>query len=389
MVSCFWTRYSSTSGHVVNLEGIYRSFIGQVPFVAAAFVAVYFILDLPERETSHWREKLARVDFLGAVFLVSAVVCLLIGLDNGSNIGWGSLYTIVPLAMSPALFAIFLLVEIKVASHPFAPGHIIFERSLFVAYMCNFFGVFGQMPVIFFLPLFYQAVDGLSPVQAGLLLMPMSVFGTLSSLSGGLIIRRTGRYYWITVAGWGLLFLSTVPLVLFSGALLKSKLGTSVALAMLAVGAGSGELDFPRQKRVGHRYHRSRLTKHLGRAAITTSLVALLSNASPDDSAVVIACSYLFRSLGSAIGISVASAILQQVLRAQLAARLGSGDAASAIEEHVRHSLDYIKELEPATADVVRRCYQVAAMHVFGFQALPQALAFVSSFFIKEKNLGK
>lgn len=352
-------------------------------------MAVYFILDLPKRETSHWREKLARVDFLGAAFLVSAVVCLLIGLDNGSNIGWGSLYTIVPLAMSPALFAIFLLVEIKVASHPFAPGHIIFERSLFAAYMCNFFGVFGQMPVIFFLPLFYQAVDGLSPVQAGLLLMPMSVFGTLSSLSGGLIIRRTGRYYWITIAGWGLLFLSTVPLVLFSGALLKSKLGTSVALAMLAVGAGSGELDFPRQKKVDRRYHRSRLTKHLGRAAITTSLVALLSNASPDDSAVVIACSYLFRSLGSAIGISVASAILQQVLRAQLAARLGSGDAASAIEEHVRHSLDYIKELEPATADVVRRCYQVAAMHVFGFQALPQALAFVSSFFIKEKNLGK
>lgn len=121
--------------------------------------------------------------------------------------------------------------------------------------------------------------------------------------------------------------------------------------------------------------------------AITTSLVALLSNASPDDSAVVIACSYLFRSLGSAIGISVASAILQQVLRSQLASRLGSGDAASEIEEHVRHSLDYIKELEPVTADVVRRCYQVAAMHVFGFQALPQALAFVSSFFIKEKNL--
>lgn len=213
-----------------------------MPFVAAAFVAVYFVLHLPKRDTSHWQEKLARVDFLGAAFLISAVVCLLIGLDNGSNIGWGSLYTIVPLAISPVLFAIFLLVEIKVASHPFAPGHIIFERSLFASYMCNFFGVFGQMPVIFFLPLFYQAVDGLSAVQAGVLLMPMSVFGTLSSLSGGLIIRRTGRYYWITVAGWGLLLLSTIPLVLFSGALVKSKLGTSIALAILAIGAGSGKL---------------------------------------------------------------------------------------------------------------------------------------------------
>lgn len=131
------------------------------------------------------------------------------------------------------------------------------------------------------------------------------------------------------------------------------------------------------------------LANHTPNIAITSSLVALLSNASQEDTAVVIACSYLFRSLGSAIGVSIASAILQQVLRQQLASRLGSGDAASEIEEHVRQSLDYINQLDPATADIVRRCYQIAAMHVFAFQALPQALAFASSFFIKEKNLSK
>lgn len=217
-----------------------RSFIGQVPFVAAAFVAVYFVLHLPKRDTSHWREKLAKIDFLGAFFLITAVICLLMGLDNGSNMGWRELYTVVPLAISPALFTIFILVEIKVASNPFAPGHIIFEPSLFAGYMCNFFGVFGQMPVIFFLPLFYQAVDGLSAVQSGLLLIPMSVFGTLSSLGGGIYIRQTGRYYWITVAGWGLLLLSTIPMVLFSGALANSKIGTAIATGMLAIGAGSG-----------------------------------------------------------------------------------------------------------------------------------------------------
>lgn len=211
-----------------------------MPLVVAAFVSVYFVLHLPKRDTSHWREKLARVDFLGAVFLIAAVVCLLIGLDNGSNIGWGSMYAIAPLAISPALFAIFLLVEVRVASNPFAPGHIIFERSLFFGYMCNFFAVFGQLPVVFFLPLFYQAVDRLSAVQAGVLLMPMSIFGTLSSLGGGLFIRRTGRYYWITIAGCGLLLLSTIPMVLFSGALIKSKLGMAIGLSMLAVGAGSG-----------------------------------------------------------------------------------------------------------------------------------------------------
>lgn len=102
----------------------------------------------------------------------------------------------------------------------------------------------------------------------------------------------------------------------------------------------------------------------------------------------VIACSYLFRSLGSAIGVSAASATLQQVLRSQLAARLGAGDAAREVVARVRESLDYIRELPPAEAAVVRRCYQIAVVAVFAFQGLPVALAFVSSFFVRERSLG-
>lgn len=206
-----------------------------------AFITVYFVLHLPKRDDSHWREKLARVDFLGAFFLVSAVLCLLLGLDNGSNEGWSKKQTILPLAISPALFAAFVAVEIRVASHPFAPGHIIFERSLFAAYLCNFFGVLGQMPVLFFLPLLYQAVDGVSAVQAGLLLMPGSIFGVGASLGSGFVMRRTGRFFWMNVAGWGLLLLSFVPMVLFSGPWLKSEAGTSIALGILALGAGTGK----------------------------------------------------------------------------------------------------------------------------------------------------
>lgn len=214
-----------------------------MPFVALAFVAVYLVLNLPQRDASHWREKLARVDFLGAFFLVSAVLCLLVGLDNGSNDGWGETRTVVPLAVSPALFAIFILVEIRVASHPFAPGHIIFERALFAGYCCNFCGVMGQLPVLFFLPLLYQAVDGDSAVRAGLLLMPFSICAVVASLSAGFVIRRTGRFYWLNTVGWGLTLLSNIPMVLCAGARTNSQVGTSIALAILATGAGTGQIS--------------------------------------------------------------------------------------------------------------------------------------------------
>lgn len=122
---------------------------------------------------------------------------------------------------------------------------------------------------------------------------------------------------------------------------------------------------------------------------ITTTLIALISNAPKEDMASVIACSYLFRSLGSALGISVGAAVLQVVLRSQLASQLGSGDEAWEIEQHVRESLDYIKQLDSATADIVRHCYQVAVVHVFALQAVPFASALISSLFVKEKSLGK
>lgn len=205
-----------------------------------AWVAVYFVLHLPRRAASHWLEKLRKVDFTGAVFLVSAVLCLLLGLDNGSNVGWANLYTIVPLSVSPALFAVFLFVEINVASHPFAPGHVIFDRSLCAAYLTNFFNFFGQFTVLFYLPLLYQAVNGSSAVKSGLLLLPVSIFGVSSSLLSGFVMKKTGRYYTLTVASTGILLLSVVPLVLFAGAWFSSTLGSSFALAMVAVGTGSG-----------------------------------------------------------------------------------------------------------------------------------------------------
>jgi hypothetical protein len=117
--------------------------------------------------------------------------------------------------------------------------------------------------------------------------------------------------------------------------------------------------------------------------------VALISNAPRADAAVVIACSYLFRSLGSSIGISLASAVLQQVLRAQLAARLGSGEEARRVEERVRESLDYIRTLEPAAARAVRACYRAATVTVFAACAAPLALALGASLLVRERRVGK
>ncbi|PKS06820.1 hypothetical protein jhhlp_006896 [Lomentospora prolificans] len=336
------------------------SFLGQVPLCVIAFITVSLALHLPKKDHAHWAEKVARIDFLGAALLVSAVVGLLAGLDAGSNRGWSDRFTLAGLISAPILFALFILVEMRVASHPFAPGHIIFDRSLFACYLANFFGTTGQTACIFFAPLFFQAVQGLSTTDSGSLLVPCMICAVAASLGGGFIIRRTGRYFWITVAGYALLFFSAPPLM--ASIYAKSTWGVVAGLSLSALGAGSG---------------------------ITTTLVALLSNALPEDTAVVVACSYLFRSLGSSIGISISSAVLQNVLRSELLRRLGDGDAAREVEERVRKDMRAIADLPPAVAADVRESYRLGVGAAMGPTVIVLAFAVFATIFIREKTMKK
>ena len=61
-------------------------------------------------------------------------------------------------------------------------------------------------------------------------------------------------------------------------------------------------------------------------AGITSTLVALVANAGPEDQAVATAVSYLFRSLGSVVGLSVGTTLTNDVVRNTLRKRLSGDD---------------------------------------------------------------
>jgi hypothetical protein len=121
-----------------------------------ASLVVFFVLDLPKVEHSHYREKVGKIDFLGAFSLVVAVLAFLVGMDRGGNVAWSDTVTIVFLSISIPLFALFVFIEMRIAANPFAPGHIIFDRPLFASYLSNFFSLAAHMGVVFYVPLYFQ-----------------------------------------------------------------------------------------------------------------------------------------------------------------------------------------------------------------------------------------
>ncbi|KAI0857232.1 major facilitator superfamily domain-containing protein [Xylaria cubensis] len=347
-------------GLFVDSIGWRWAFIFQCPIALLAFISVYFVLQPPRTDQLQWGAKIFRIDFIGAFTLASAVFLLLFGLDNGSNEGWSKKITVVPLVLAPVLFAILVFVEAKVAKEPFAPGHVIFDPRLLVAYGASFFGFAAQMGVYFFIALFYQATLGMSAAFSGLMYLPSTFFVLVGSLGGGFIVKRTGRFYWLTLTGYCLALLGIVPLVLGVGQ--KSAISTVIGLSILTFGIN---------------------------ITFTTTLIVIIANVAPKDTAVAIACSFLFRSLGTTIGVSISTATLQQVLRVNLARELEDADHASEIEEKVRQSLDYIRRLDPDMANVVRRCYAIATQWAFIPVAIFAVFSIASSLFIKEKKLDR
>lgn len=349
-------------GLLADSVGWRWAFMGQAPLCLLAFISVFFVLQLPPKEEKNLKANLNRIDFLGAIVLVCAVFSMLLGFDRGSNVSWTIPLSYGPLLASPLLFALFILVETKYAREPFAPGHIIFERALFAGYLCNFFSFAGWLAAIYYIPLYFQAVDGYGAAASGLRLLPAILAGVSGSLLAGYLMKRTGKYYWLTVTAYAMLLSGMVLIFLFAGPIRNSVWGLVSGMVLCGLGNGIG---------------------------VTTTLIALISNASPDDQAVTTACSYLFRSLGSVIGIALSSTVVQQSLRNNLRRDLGSGERADQIVQRVRRSLDSIWKLEPEVRDVVRRCYGHAVRDALGLMIGITFFALVSSFFIREKRLSR
>lgn len=361
--------YATGAGTGAPLGGILAdsigwrwAFLGQVPLCVLAFVVVGSVLKLPKREQTDWKQKLRRIDFLGAAILICAVFTLLLALDRGSNVSWKANITIISISLSIPLFILFVFVEMKVASEPFAPGHIIFNRSLFACYLCNFFSFSGWLAALFYIPLYFQAVDGLTATQAGVRLIPGIIAGVSGSLFGGFYMQRTGKFYWLTVIAYTCLVVGMTTVFLFTGFVVNSTIG--IIIGMCICGSGNG-------------------------VGVTSTLIGLIANASREDQAVATACSYLFRSLGSVFGVSISATLANQSLRDNLASALSNGNAAAEIAERVRESLAYINTLEPGVRALVRECYAQSTRAAFGLEIGLVAGAAVSAWFIREKALSK
>ncbi|KAI9068970.1 MFS general substrate transporter [Trametes sanguinea] len=346
-------------GFLADSIGWRWAFLIQVPLTLLAILSVGFGLKLPRSYTGDFRVKLARIDFAGAATLVVAVFTLLFGLDRGGNIAWKDRITIASLSTSAVFLAGFAAIELRWAREPFAPQRIVANRALLASYLCNLFSSAAAVTLVYHISLYLQAVRGASASDVGLILLPTIFGGVTGSLTTGLVMQSTGRYYVLTIVVFTVMLAGNLSVALITGVLKYS-------LPVLMMGSAANSLGYG--------------------SGLTSTLVSLIANAGPEDQAIATAVSYLFRSLGSVVGLSVGTTLTQDFLRQSLHRRL-SGANVDEIVKRVRESLEYLEQLKPAVREQVVRAYQDGLQAAFWFTVSLTALTVVISFFVKEKPL--
>jgi EmrB/QacA subfamily drug resistance transporter len=143
------------------------------------------------------------------------------GLVRGNQVGWGSAEIVTSLVLGLAVLGLFVVWELR-AEQPMLPLRFFRNRTFSAANAASFLMFFGMFGSIFLLAQFFQTVQGYSPLQAGLRVLPwtaMPIFvaplaGALSDRIGGRPLMATGLALQAVGLGW-IAFVST-PTVAYS-----------------------------------------------------------------------------------------------------------------------------------------------------------------------------
>ncbi|MGZ4614898.1 MAG: MDR family MFS transporter [Actinomycetes bacterium] len=260
---------------LLGITGWRWVFLVNIPIGIAALAVVARNLHLPHTRREH------RIDWPGAVALIIGLVPLLTIAEQGRAWGWDSARALTCYSLGVLGLVLFLRAERRYGDDALLPLRLFRGKTFSVGSALNFIigmGMFGGLAA---LPLYLQIVKGVSPTEAGLLLVPLVMGIMVGSIISGQVIARTGRYKIFPIIG---------AVLLVVGMLLFSRVGVDTPLwQVLLIAPIFG----------------------LGLGGNMQPLVLALQNAvPPQDMGVATSSATFFRQMGGTLGTAVFLSVL-------------------------------------------------------------------------------
>ncbi|KAI0347418.1 iron permease [Trametopsis cervina] len=175
--------------------------------------------------------KLARVDWFGNFIVISGTTLAIVGLTfGGGRFPWGSVQVLVPLILGFTLVAAFLYYEGVVPKEPTIPWEVLSNRTTVGGYLATLIHGITSTAVIYYLPVYFQAVTGADPTMSGVDVLMFAVLVAITALIAGVSITVMKKYVPVNIVAWVILMVGFGVLTLMKVGLSRTQwLGYQVA----------------------------------------------------------------------------------------------------------------------------------------------------------------
>lgn len=176
-----------------------------LPIGAVALVVFFFSFNPPTVKKGALL-KLKLIDYPGVFFMTSGLVLLLLAMTFGSGgqFAWNSAAVICCFVLGGILTIAFCVWNFGFSKHPLIPLEVV-KAWPTLASAITMFGVFGYfMASVIFLAIYFQVIHDASAWRSGVDLLPLIIGVVVSSITSGILVKKTRFVKPFVVLGTGL-----------------------------------------------------------------------------------------------------------------------------------------------------------------------------------------
>ena len=211
---------------------------------------------------------------------------LLLGLQfGGISHPWNSAIVVCLIVFSVVTFAIFFVVQWKIAKYPLIPVRF-FKRQVVAILGVTTTHGFAYIAAAYFLPFYFQTVLGATPIDSAVWFLPLALMMACLAIATGVTIQRTGRYLELIYGGLVLEILAFGLFISFP----SYRSWPRIVIFQIIAGLGMGP-------------------------NFQAPLIAIQSKMAPPDIAAGTSLLSFIRNLSSAISVVIGGVIIQNVMK--------------------------------------------------------------------------
>ncbi|PQE13617.1 HC-toxin efflux carrier TOXA protein [Rutstroemia sp. NJR-2017a BVV2] len=160
--------------------------------LSIALIILLLRLQASESEKVSLKSKLSDLDFQGFVICAGAITMLLLALQwGGVQYAWISSIVIGLFVGFGVLSIIFVASQWHAADSALIPPKLFRYKSVTLAFGACLLGPGGVATIIDYLPIWFQAVRGATPISSGIRYLPSVISDVLTSIIGGGIVMNS------------------------------------------------------------------------------------------------------------------------------------------------------------------------------------------------------